>query len=149
MYSQTLSDEGYLVSKEFPENTLCMAIAANIGDVAILRFRACFPDSVVGFVPEYGVEIDYLYFLFTACVSQFEQVSVINTQANLNIDRIGGMLVPIPSHAEQQKICLHLNGSASEIGKISSQVARSVIYLEEYRSALITAAVTGQIASLV
>lgn len=32
-----------------------MMIAANIGDVAVLDFETCFPDSIVGFVPQNGV----------------------------------------------------------------------------------------------
>ncbi len=41
-----------------------MTIAANIGDVAILDFDACFPDSVVGFVPNKFADIIYLYSVF-------------------------------------------------------------------------------------
>ena len=48
-YKQTLNDNGFAVSKMFPKGTLVMTIAANIGDVAVLDFDACFPDSVVGF----------------------------------------------------------------------------------------------------
>ena len=41
-----------------------MTIAANIGDVALLTFDACFPDSIVGFVPDNSVSRDYLYYAF-------------------------------------------------------------------------------------
>jgi type I restriction enzyme, S subunit len=34
-YRQTLNEWGYSVSKEFPKGTLCLTIAANVGDVAI------------------------------------------------------------------------------------------------------------------
>src|SRR5262249_51457975 len=61
-YSQTLNEEGYAVSKEFPSGTVVMAIAANIGDVAILTFNACFPDSVVGFSPSVRMDTDFLYY---------------------------------------------------------------------------------------
>ena len=43
-----------------------MTIAANIGDVAILDFEACFPDSVVGFVPHQNVDRDYLILRYVA-----------------------------------------------------------------------------------
>ncbi|WP_081948958.1 restriction endonuclease subunit S [Litchfieldella xinjiangensis] len=144
-YAQTLSEEGYAVSKEFPEDTLCMAIAANVGDVAILRFKACFPDSVVGFVPGPSTELDYLYFLFAACVKQFEKVSVTNTQANLNIDRIGGLMIPIPPPNEQAEISSLLNGEDEEIRQISAEINRSINLLVEYRATLIAAATTGQL----
>ena len=36
-------------SRLWESGTVCLTIAANIGDVSILDFDACFPDSVVGF----------------------------------------------------------------------------------------------------
>ena len=59
-YSQTLNEKGYAVSKVFPANSICMTIAANIGDVAILTFDACFPDSVVGFVQSKNITWNHL-----------------------------------------------------------------------------------------
>ena len=50
-YSQTLNELGLSASKQFPRGTLVMSIAANIGDVAILDFEACFPDSMIGMIP--------------------------------------------------------------------------------------------------
>ena len=46
-YSQTYNDEGLAQSRLFPKGTLCITIAANIGDSGILQLDACFPDSVV------------------------------------------------------------------------------------------------------
>jgi type I restriction enzyme S subunit len=63
-YTQTLNEKGLSVSKVFPKGTLCMTIAANIGDVAILDFEACFPDSIVGFVPNAQLDRDFLYLVF-------------------------------------------------------------------------------------
>ena len=48
-YSSTYSELGLKQSKLWPRGTLCITIAANIADTAILDFDACFPDSVVGF----------------------------------------------------------------------------------------------------
>ena len=63
-FQQTLSEAGYKISKEFPSGTLVMTITgSNTGNVAILNFNACFPDSIVGFVPVAGVNLDYLYYL--------------------------------------------------------------------------------------
>ncbi len=51
-YKQTLSDKGTEVSKKFRKGTLLMAIAANIGDVAILDFDSYLPDSIIGYKPK-------------------------------------------------------------------------------------------------
>ena len=50
-YTSTYSEEGLKQSKMWGKGTLCITIAANIADTAILNFDACFPDSVVGFIP--------------------------------------------------------------------------------------------------
>jgi type I restriction enzyme S subunit len=38
-----------------------MTIAANIGEVAILGFDACFPDSIVGFYPYEFMDNEFLF----------------------------------------------------------------------------------------
>src|SRR4051812_34314799 len=50
-YEQTYSEAGLAQSKIWKTGTLCITIAANIADVAILSFDACFPDSIIGFTP--------------------------------------------------------------------------------------------------
>lgn len=44
------SDFGLAQSRLFPKDTLCITIAANIADTAVLGIEACFPDSIVGFI---------------------------------------------------------------------------------------------------
>ena len=55
-YENTYSELGLAQSKMWPKGTLCITIAANIAQTAILGFEACFPDSVVGFVSGERVE---------------------------------------------------------------------------------------------
>ncbi|MDD2535709.1 MAG: restriction endonuclease subunit S, partial [Macromonas bipunctata] len=50
-YHSKYSDVGLAQSRLWPKGTLCITIAANIADAAVLGFDACFPDSVVGFIP--------------------------------------------------------------------------------------------------
>ena len=88
-YRQTLNEKGLSVSAMFPRGMLVMTIAANIGDVAVLNFDACFPDSVAGFVPGKNMYRDHLYYLFRAMKSEFLREAPVNTQGNLNVDRIG------------------------------------------------------------
>ncbi|MGI8859999.1 MAG: restriction endonuclease subunit S [Rubrobacteraceae bacterium] len=51
-YRQSYTEEGLKQSRLWPRGTLCITIAANIAETALLGFDACFPDSVVGFLPE-------------------------------------------------------------------------------------------------
>ena len=59
-FLSTYSEIGLRQSKLWPKGTLCITIAANIGRAGILTFDACFPDSVVGFVPGNGVRTEFV-----------------------------------------------------------------------------------------
>lgn len=50
-YSQTYNEKGLAQSKLWNPGTLCITIAANIADTAILNIKVCFPDSILGFIP--------------------------------------------------------------------------------------------------
>ena len=47
-HTQTYSRAGLEQSRLWPAATLCVTIAANIANTAILSYPACFPDSIVG-----------------------------------------------------------------------------------------------------
>jgi type I restriction enzyme S subunit len=144
-YHQTLSEKGLSVSMIFPKGTLVMTIAANIGDMAILNFEACFPDSIVGFAPRQDVHLDYLYYLFVSMRGVFLDTATLNTQLNLNIDRIGSIKVVHPPIAEQRVISEYLDHTIRRIEVAEELIAGSIETLKEYRTALISAAVTGKI----
>lgn len=145
-HTQTLSEAGYEVSKEFPKGTLCMTIAANVGDVAILEFDACFPDSVVGFRPSTSNSVDYLYYLFLSLRPQLLETSVVSTQANLNIDRVGTLKVAVPPLDEQRITAAFLAKLDKGTSQLRSEIQTSITLLREKRSSLISAAVTGEMA---
>ena len=145
-HRQTLNQRGLAVSTMFPAGTLVMTIAANIGDVAVLNFEACFPDSIVGFVPTNKVERDFLYYLFRAMKSEFLREAPVNTQGNLNVERIGSRKIPLPSVDEQVTIVRHLAEVSAHIDASMELAHRQVNLIGEYRTRLIADVVTGQIA---
>ena len=141
-YTQTLNDNGYEVSKEFPAGTLVMTIAANIGDIAILDFNACFPDSIVGFLPSKQTEIFFLYYLFTSMKQQLLTTAVLNTQLNLNIERISNQFTAIPPLEEQKTIARFLDYKTKQIDALIAKKEALLEKLDEKRTALISHAVT-------
>jgi type I restriction enzyme, S subunit len=144
-YRQTLNERGLAVSKMFPAGTLVMTIAANIGDVAVLDFEACFPDSVVGFIPYSGVERDYLYYVFRAMEPELLREAPVNTQGNLNVDRIGSRQIAVPPVPEQQSIVLQIEKSMFGLNAAIDSARREITLLREYRTRLIADVVTGKL----
>jgi type I restriction enzyme S subunit len=143
-YKQTLNDWGYNVSKMFPIGTVVITIAANIGDIAILNFNACFPDSIVGFYPKKN-KIDYLFYLLKTMKEIFLSESIEGTQLNLSVDRLSSIKVAIPEPDEQQKIIDFINEETSHVDTLISKYQKQIDLIQEYRTSLISQAVTGKI----
>ena len=143
-FSQTLNDQGLSVSRMFPRGTLVMAIAANIGDVAIMDFEACFPDSIVGFVPNHRVNLDYLYYLLGSMKQIFLRSAVLTTQLNINYVRIGTNFAPLPPESEQRAIAEHLDTSCRDLAALRKKLTEQIQTLHDYRKSLIHECVTGK-----
>ncbi len=143
-YSQTLNELGLSVSKRFPRGTLVMSIAANIGDVAILDFEACFPDSMIGMIPGHKTNLDFLYYLMRAMRSIMLRSAVQSTQLNLNYVRIGTNFAPSPPLKEQSEIAAYLDAKVRESHLIRTTIETQIVTLTAYRKSLIHECVTGQ-----
>ncbi len=144
-FRQTLNERGISVSKQFPEGTLVMAIAANIGDVAILGFPAYFPDSIVGLVPNRTSRVTYLYYLMQAMKQPMIQTATISTQMNLNVEQICSLSAACPPVDEQEAIASFLDHHVNTSSQLQAEVEHAIDVLQERRTALISAAVTGKI----
>ena len=143
-YSQTLNELGYSVSKEFPKGSICMTTAANVGDVAVLNFDACFPDSVVGFVPVEEIHWNYLYYVLSAMKQQFTRNAIISTQRNLNVEIIKEEFIPIVAYQEQLDIAQYLDNKCSAIENSILRKKDIIEKLTAYKKSLIFEVVTGK-----
>lgn len=103
-HTQTLSEVGAEQSKLFPKGTLCITIAANIGDVSILTYDCCFPDSVVGFTPNERTLSEYIYYLMSTLQREIEANAPATAQKNINLRILNDLQLDIPSVAEQTQI---------------------------------------------
>lgn len=144
-YSQTLSDAGLETSAMMAKGTLVMAIAANIGDVAILAFDSCAPDSVLGFQPTKQTSADFLYYALIAKREELTSEAPVTSQGNLNVERVGGVTVPLPPFDEQAQIVTMLDEKLTHMAHIVTKASIVIAMLRERRAALISAAVTGNI----
>ena len=95
-YTQTYSELGLGQSKMWPAGTLCITIAANIANTGVLEFDACFPDSVVGFVPSPDTTTEYVQFLLTQLRSVLEAGATQVAQKNINLKMLRSLVVPVP-----------------------------------------------------
>jgi type I restriction enzyme, S subunit len=133
-YVQTYSEFGFQQSKMWPPDTLCMTIAgANTARTAILKFEACFPDSVVGFIPDRTkADLYFVKYSLDLMRQRFLAVSRGATQDNLSLDKLLSFPIPVPSVDEQRRIGLIL----SAFDDLIENNRRRIKILEEVARAL-------------
>ena len=103
IYQQTYSEAGLAQSRLWQKGTLCITIAANIARTAILTFDACFPDSIVGFIPGPGITVEYLRQWFVIVQDRLEKFAPHAAQKNINLEVLRNLQVPIPPISLQRK----------------------------------------------
>ena len=107
-YTATYSDLGLAQSKKWQSGTLCITIAANIAKTGILTFDACFPDSVVGFLPNAQVTTEYVRFWLSFLQKILEDKAPESAQKNINLAILKSLEIPVPDIEKQRlfsKIC--------------------------------------------
>lgn len=77
--------------------------------------------------------------------SEFLRVAIINTQLNLNVERVGNLYIPITFDKNKQKeIVKYLDEKCAEIdGAIEEKKEQSEV-LDQYKKSLIYEYVTGK-----
>ena len=102
-YENTYSEAGLAQSKMWPKGTLCITIAANIAQTAILGFDACFPDSVVGFLAGNNVKQIYIHYWFGFFQKILEEQAPQVAQKNINLKTLSELDVMVPSLEQQNE----------------------------------------------
>ena len=126
-----------------------------VGKASIFRGRPSFPVSLASYLVRFRFTERYdpeyaNYVMGTQVLMALGRTRALPSigQANLNPSRYALIDFPIPPKEEQSEIVACLVDKVNEINQIAVHERQSIESLAEYRSALITAAVTGQLAEL-
>ena len=104
-YSQTYNEVGLAQSKLWNPGTLCITIAANIAETAILAIPGCFPDSIIGFIPDQDkADVRFVKYYVDTIKLQMQSISRGTTQDNLSLEKLASFDFLIPSLTTQKKI---------------------------------------------
>lgn len=123
-YEQTYNEDGLAQSKLWEPGTLCITIAANIADTSILGIHACFPDSVMGFIPDASkCDVRYMKYSFDMLQRQMKQISQGATQDNLSWQKLATIRFPIPDLEQQRRIADAIAAYDNLIEKNRRQIA--------------------------
>ena len=143
-YSQTYSEAGLAQSKLWPKGTICITIAANIAETAILSFDACFPDSVIGVVANpKEAEVGFIEYLLQSFKARIQALGKGSAQANINMGTFENERFPFPPVAEQKQIVEKLDALSEETQRLARLYERMHAALEALKKSLLHQAFTG------
>ena len=132
-YTTTYSEAGLAQSRLWKRGTLCITIAANIAKTGVLEFDACFPDSVVGFLPGEQVRTAYVQAWLGFLQPTLEANAPQAAQKNINLEILRNLPIPLPPLALQELF----EQRCSDVISIQSQQSAATAKAEATFSALL------------
>ena len=145
-HNQTYSEAGLKQSRLWPSGTLCITIAANIADTAILGFDACFPDSVVGFLPEIGqCNIRFVEFFLRTAKEDLERYAPATAQKNINLGTLKDLVIPFPPLAEQNVITEEIDRYLSVADAVEATIDAELKRSDALRQSILKQAFSGKL----
>lgn len=145
-YTQTYSEAGLAQSKLWPKGTLCITIAANIAETAILDFDACFPDSVIGVVADPAqANVEFIEYLLQFFRTRIQAMGKGSAQANINMGTFEHERFPFPPVSEQRRIATQLDALAAATQRLAALYERKLAALAALRQTLLHQAFAGEL----
>jgi type I restriction enzyme S subunit len=145
-YTQTYNETGLAQSKLWAKGTVCITIAANIAETAILDFDACFPDSVIGItVDENKANNKFLEYLLQSFKAHLQAQGKGSAQDNINMGTFEYQLFPFPSLKEQTEVVIKLDILQKETQRLESLYQRKITALDKLKKSLLHRAFTGEL----
>lgn len=140
-YHQTYSELGLKQSKMWPAGTLCITIAANIAETGILAFDACFPDSIVAYLPNENMSNIYVHYWFSFLQRIIEASAPESAQKNINLKILSDLDIPVPP-VEKQK---QFKNIVMEVELQKELFEKSLVELENNFNSLMQRAFRGEL----
>ena len=145
-YVDTYKETGLAQSKLWPEGTLCITIAANIAETAILTFPCCFPDSVIGFVPNEDITTaDYVFYLLQFFKAELQVLGKGAAQDNINLGTFEKMEFPLPPLPEQKHIVEQLDSLSEKTKALQNIYKKILLDCDELKQSLLAKAFAGEL----
>jgi type I restriction enzyme S subunit len=140
--TQRLSDLGSSLSVKVEPGDLFISIAGTVGKPCITSIKACIHDGFVYF-PKLKLNPQFFFRIFEAEIC-YGGLGKFGTQLNLNTDTIGSIKVAVPPPEELTKLLTFIDKETTQLDTLTQEAQTAIALLQERRTALISAAVTGK-----
>ena len=128
-----------------PTGTVILSRTASVGFSAILGVDMATTQDFVNWVCGPSLRSEYLLYVFRAMGPEFRRLTMGSTHQTIYMPAVGCFSTPVPPVPEQDQIIAFIRKETSAIDALISKVRQAIDHLREFRTALISAAVTGKI----
>jgi type I restriction enzyme, S subunit len=149
-----ISDTAYLINelglanssaRVLPADAVIFSRDATVGLCAITTRPMAVSQHFIAYLCSPSILPLYLLFTLKAMGQHLERLSFGSTIATIGMPDIKSLACAVPPIEEQHTIVKFLKTQTAKIDSLVSKVEEAIERLQEYRTALITAAVTGKI----
>lgn len=145
-FSQTYNEIGLAQSKLWPKGTICITIAANIAETAILEFDACFPDSIIGLiVDESKASRDFSFYALQFLKSELQAKGKGSAQDNINLGTFQSQYFPFPDLLIQERMVQILDEIKNKCTLIENSYMKKLESLDELKKSILQKAFDGEL----
>ena len=145
-YSQTYNEAGLAQSKLWPAGTVCITIAANIAETGVLEFEGCFPDSVIGMVPDpHRANAYYVEYMLRYFAKELKLQGKGSAQDNINLATFESAMFPFPPLEQQMVVAGKLDSIAAEVAALRTNYEQRLADIANLRQSLLQKAFSGEL----
>ena len=128
-----------------PKGTVILSRTASVGFSAVLGVDMATTQDFVNWVCGPSLRPEYLLYVFRAMGPEFRRLAMGSTHQTIYMPDVGGFSTPVPPVPEQDEIVAFIRKETAAIDALTVKVRRAIDLLKEFRTTLISAAVTGKI----
>lgn len=128
-----------------PANTVILSRTASVGFPAILAVPMATTQDFVNWICGPRILPEYLYLVLKSMRREFSRLMMGSTHQTIYMPDVRSFKTPLPPLEEQREIVKRLWSRLDDFRALTAKVQLSIDRLREFRAALITAAVTGQV----
>jgi type I restriction enzyme S subunit len=131
-------------SKSLPAGSVIASCVGRFGVSSVSDCELIINQQLQAYIP-HNINPFFLHYYITVSKNYFERVATASTLPYVNRENFGMLPVVLPPPEEQHEIVSHIERQNLQTDRTVTSFERQIEHLKEYRTALISEAVTGKI----
>lgn len=154
MLSDTVTNTTFKVTKEAAQNagsrvlkkgSVVASCVGNFGVCAVINVDVIINQQLQAFIPDKNIIPEFLREIVKISKDYFQMIATAATVVYVNQSGFANMPIILPPKEEQEKIINYIAITKEKLEEQKTKIQQAIDLLKEYRTALITNAVTGKI----